>query len=78
MQQQQQQMEQQQQQAQAQLEQNQMINEQKLAHDDYQKDLDRINKVEVATIMAEYKGQPVHLDSCRWGMFLILVFPLCK
>jgi len=56
MQQQQQQMEQQQQQAQAQLEQNQVINEQKLAHDDYQNELDRINKKEIALIAAEAKG----------------------
>ena len=59
MQQQQQQLDQQQQQAQAQLAQQQQQYEQQIAHDDYQKDLDRINKIEVATIMAESKGQPV-------------------
>jgi hypothetical protein len=52
MQQQQQQMEQQQQIAQAQMEQAQLQNEQKLAHDDYQKELDRINKKEIAIIQA--------------------------
>lgn len=52
MQMQQQQLEQQQQQAQAQLQQQQMMNEQKLAHDDYQKELDRINKREIAIIQA--------------------------
>jgi len=57
MQQQQQQMEQQQQQAQAQLEQTQVMNEQKLAHDDYQKELDRINKKEIAIIQATGFGK---------------------
>ena len=52
MQQQQQQMEQQQQIAEAQLQQAQVQNEQKLAHDDYQKELDRINKKEIAIIQA--------------------------
>jgi len=56
MQQQQQQMEQQQQIAQAQMEQAQLQNEQKLAHDDYQNELDRINKKEIALIAAESKG----------------------
>jgi hypothetical protein len=55
----QQQLDQQNEQAQAQLQQAQQQYDQKIAHDDYQKDLDRINKVEVATIMAESKGQPV-------------------
>ncbi len=57
MQQQQQQMEQQQQIAQAQLEQAQLQNEQKLAHDDYQKELDRINKKEIAIIQATGFGK---------------------
>jgi len=56
MQQQQQQMEQQQQQAQAQLQQAQLVQEQQLAHDDYQKELDRINKKEIALIAAESKA----------------------
>ena len=56
MQQQQQQMEQQQQQAQAQLQQQQAQLEQQLAHDDYQAELDRINKKEIALIAAEAKG----------------------
>jgi hypothetical protein len=55
----QQQLDQQNEQAQAQLQQAQQQYDQKIAHDDYQKDLDRINKVEVATIIAESKGQPV-------------------
>jgi hypothetical protein len=55
----QQQLDQQNEQSQAQLQQAQQQYDQKIAHDDYQKDLDRINKVEVATIMAESKGQPV-------------------
>ena len=57
MQQQQQQMEQQQQIAEAQLQQAQMQNEQKLAHDDYQKELDRINKKEIAIIQATGFGK---------------------
>ena len=52
MQQQQQQMEQQQQIAQAQLEQAQLQNEQKIANDNYQKELDRISKKEIAIIQA--------------------------
>jgi hypothetical protein len=59
MQQKQQQLDQQQQQAEAQLAQAQQQYEAKIAHDDYQKELDRINKIEVATIMAESKGIPV-------------------
>jgi hypothetical protein len=55
----QQQLDQQQQQAEAQLQQAQQMHQEKIAHDDYQKDLDRINKIEVATIMAESKGVPV-------------------
>jgi predicted nuclease with TOPRIM domain len=52
MQQQQQQMEQQQQIAQAQMEQARIQNEQKLANENYQKELDRINKKEIAIIQA--------------------------
>jgi len=55
----QQQLDQQNEQAQAQLQQAQQLHEEKIAHDDYQKELDRINKIEIATIMAESKGQPV-------------------
>ena len=55
----QQQLDQQQQQAEAALQQAQQQHEEKIAHDDYQQELDRINKIEVATIMAESKGQPV-------------------
>jgi transcription initiation factor TFIID subunit TAF12 len=57
MQQQQQQMEQQQQQAQAQLQQAQLAQEQQLAHDDYQKELDRISKKEIAIIQATGFGK---------------------
>ena len=53
---QQQQLEQQQKQAEAQLQQAQMQYEQQLAHDDYQNELDRINKKEIALINAEAKG----------------------
>ena len=56
MQQQQQQLEQQQQQAEAALQQAQQMHQEKIANEDYQKELDRINKVEIATIMAESKG----------------------
>lgn len=59
LQQQQQQLDQQQEQAQAALQQAQQQYETKIAHDDYQKELDRINKIEIATIMAESKGIPV-------------------
>jgi hypothetical protein len=57
MQQQQQQMEQQVQIAQAQLEQTQLANEQKIANDNYQKELDRINKKEIAIIQATGFGK---------------------
>jgi hypothetical protein len=57
MQQQQQQMEQQKQIADAQMQQAQLQNEQKLAHDDYQKELDRINKKEIAIIQATGFGK---------------------
>ena len=46
----------QEQQAQEQMQQAQVQHEQQLAHDDYQKDLDRINKKEIAIIAAESKG----------------------
>jgi type II secretory pathway pseudopilin PulG len=57
----QQQMQEQQQQAaqeqqQQQIAQAQQIHEQQLAHDDYQAELDRINKKEIALINAESKG----------------------
>jgi hypothetical protein len=55
----QQQLDQQNEQAQAQLQQAQQMQQEKQAQDDYQKELDRINKIEIATIMAESKGQPV-------------------
>jgi hypothetical protein len=54
---QQQQQQQQAEQAQAALQQAQMMNEQKLAHDDYQKELDRINKKEIAIIQATGFGK---------------------
>jgi hypothetical protein len=57
MQQQQQQMEQQQQIAEAQLEQAQLQNEQKIANDNYQKELDRISKKEIAIIQATGFGK---------------------
>ena len=55
-QQQQQQLDQQNQQAQAQLQQAQQQHEEQIAHDDYQRELDRINKKEIAIIAAEAKG----------------------
>jgi hypothetical protein len=57
MQMQQQQQQQQAEQAQAALQQAQIQNEQKLAHDDYQKELDRINKKEIAIIQATGFGR---------------------
>ena len=63
MQQQQQQMEQQQQQAEATLQQAQRQHEEQLAHDDYQKELDRINKKEIAIIAAEAKGGLPDVDA---------------
>jgi len=54
---QQQQQEQQAQQAQAQLQQQQMQHEQQIAHDDYQKELDRVNKKEIAIIQATGYGR---------------------
>ena len=50
-------MEQQQQIAQAQLQQAQLANEQKIANDKYQKELDRINKKEIAIIQATGFGK---------------------
>jgi hypothetical protein len=62
MQQQQQQMEQQAQIAQAQMEQAQLANEQKIANDNYQAELDRINKKEIALINAEAKSMGMGLS----------------
>ena len=59
MQQQQQQLEQQQQQAQAQLAQVQQMNDAKVANDNYQAELDRINKIQIAMINAESKAGPL-------------------
>jgi hypothetical protein len=59
MQQQQQQLEQQQQQAQAAIENAKQMQAEKIAHDDYQNELDRINKVQIAMIAAESKGGPL-------------------
>jgi len=59
MQQQQQQLEQQQQIAQAQIQQAQQMQAEKIAHDDYQNELDRINKIEIAMIAAESKAGPL-------------------
>jgi hypothetical protein len=53
---QQQQQQQQQEQAMAQIQQAQEAQEKQLAHDDYQKELDRINKKEIALIAAEAKN----------------------
>jgi hypothetical protein len=57
MQMQQQQQQQQAEQAQAQLQQAQMQHEQQIAHDDYQKELDRVNKKEIAIIQATGYGK---------------------
>ena len=59
MQQQQQQLEQQQAQAEAQIAAVQQAQEQKIANDNYQAELDRINKKEIALIAAESKGGPL-------------------
>lgn len=56
---QQQQMEQQREQAMAQIQQAQEAQEKQLAHDDYQAELDRINKKEIALIAAEAKSGPL-------------------
>jgi hypothetical protein len=59
MQQQQQQLEQQQQIAQAQIAQAQQAQAEQMAHEDYQNELDRINKVQIAMINAESKAGPL-------------------
>jgi hypothetical protein len=58
-QQQQQQLDQQQQQAQATLQQAAQLQQEKIAHDDYQAELDRINKIQIAMIAAESKAGPL-------------------
>jgi hypothetical protein len=63
MQMQQQQLEQQQQQSQAQLEQQAMLAEQKTANDNYQKELDRLNKKEIAIISATGYGNVAAEDA---------------
>ena len=64
MQQKQQQLDQQQQQTQAALQQAQQQHEEQIAHDDYQKELDRINKIQIATINAQAKeALPLDADS---------------
>jgi len=68
MQMQQQQLDQQQQQAQAQLEQQQVMTEQKMAHDDYQKELDRLNKKEIAIIQATGYGNVPAEDVDKSGV----------
>jgi len=59
MQQQQQQLEQQQQQAEAQISAAQQQQQEKIANDNYQAELDRINKKEIALIAAESKAGPL-------------------
>ena len=59
MQQQQQQIEQQKQIADAQLQQAQQLQAEKIAHDDYQNELDRLNKIQIAMINAESKAGPL-------------------
>jgi len=59
MQQQQQQLDQQKQIAQEQIQQAQQMQAEKIAHDDYQNELDRINKVQIALIAAESKAGPL-------------------
>ena len=59
MQQKQQELEQQQQIAQAQMQQAQQMQAEKIAHDDYQNELDRLNKIQVAMINAESKAGPL-------------------
>jgi hypothetical protein len=44
---------------QQQIQQAQMQHEQQMAHDDYQRELDRINKKEIAVIQAEASGRPL-------------------
>lgn len=64
----QQELEQQQKEAEAQLQQNQIQHEQKLAHDDYQKELDRINKKEIAIIQATGYGKVATEDVDKSGV----------
>jgi hypothetical protein len=59
MQQKQQEIEQQQQIAQAQMQQAAQLQQEKIAHDDYQAELERINKVQIAMIAAESKAGPL-------------------
>jgi hypothetical protein len=59
MQQKQQELEQQQQQAQAALQQAAQMQQEKVAHDDYQAELDRLNKIQIAMINAESKAGPL-------------------
>jgi hypothetical protein len=60
----QQQLDQQQEQAQAALQQQQQQHDAQIAHDDYQKELDRINKVQVATITAQGREKvPLDIDN---------------
>ena len=59
MQQRQQELEQQQQQAQAAIQSAQQLQAEKIAHDDYQNELDRLNKIQVAMINAESKAGPL-------------------
>ena len=59
LQQQQQQLDQQQQQADAQIQAAQQAQQEKMAHDNYQNELDRINKKEIALIAAESKSGPL-------------------
>jgi hypothetical protein len=59
MQQKQQEIEQQQQQSEAALQQAVQLQQEKIAHDDYQAELDRINKKEIALIAAESKSGPL-------------------
>jgi hypothetical protein len=59
MQQKQQELEQQQQQAQAAIENVKQMQVEKLAHDDYQAELDRVNKIQLAMIAAESKAGPL-------------------
>jgi hypothetical protein len=68
MQMQQQQLEQQQQQTMAQLEQQAAMAEQKIAHDDYQKELDRLNKKEIAIIQATGYGNVPAEDVDKSGI----------
>jgi stress response protein YsnF len=59
MEQQQQQIEQQKQIAEAQMQQATQLQQEKIAHDDYQNELDRLNKIQIAMINAESKAGPL-------------------